>query len=338
VWADALNAKLLATVALAHALLRPLADFRARVLLLTPGIVPALPAASMRRPFHAVERAVAAALAAYADALRAELAPCGVGVAHLKLGAFDCGGFGGGGGGSDGGWGSSGNGAGSSSGSGSGSGKNGGANGGSGRSRHARFADHGGSAATTTTNTNTATPYLALEGPPPAAARGWRDGVGGVRGSPLRVLHEAVFDALTVPRPRHVWYVGSGSRLYDFIGRWAPPGLVGWMLRGRGDADARWHWASSPYYYCNYGITARNGRRAASSDGEGGGEGGRGGGRGGGRRGGRGGEGERIGGEGSGTSSSSGHDDDHHQRPYRGNDAEHEELQEQGWVTYASAV
>lgn len=52
-----------------------------------------------------------------------------------------------------------------------------------------------------------------------------------VKGSPLRELHVTVFDALTVSRPRKVRYAGRGSLTYDILGRWAPTGLVGWMMR-----------------------------------------------------------------------------------------------------------
>lgn len=61
-----------------------------------------------------------------------------------------------------------------------------------------------------------------------------------VKGSPLRELHHAVFDALTTDvRPRKLVRVGSGSVVYDIIGRFAPDGLVEWMLNGgRGSSSA----------------------------------------------------------------------------------------------------
>ncbi len=55
-------------------------------------------------------------------------------------------------------------------------------------------------------------------------------GGGGVKGSPLRELHNAVFDALTVKRPAKVWHAGNGSLIYDVVGKWVPAGIVGWML------------------------------------------------------------------------------------------------------------
>lgn len=64
-------------------------------------------------------------------------------------------------------------------------------------------------------------------------------GPGMVRGSPSRVLHNALLDALE-PTTRNIFgqrtaktpvrYAGRGARAYHWIGNWAPPGLVGWML------------------------------------------------------------------------------------------------------------
>lgn len=52
-------------------------------------------------------------------------------------------------------------------------------------------------------------------------------GVG--RGSPLRELNDAVFDAMVRGRGGVVT-VGAGSGIYGFVGRWVPRGLVGWMM------------------------------------------------------------------------------------------------------------
>jgi len=49
-------------------------------------------------------------------------------------------------------------------------------------------------------------------------------------GSPLRQLHNAVFDAMMQKRPRKEWHVGRGSTTYDIVGNWVPAGLVGWMM------------------------------------------------------------------------------------------------------------
>ncbi|KAL8706733.1 MAG: hypothetical protein Q9201_000258 [Fulgogasparrea decipioides] len=50
-----------------------------------------------------------------------------------------------------------------------------------------------------------------------------------VRGSPLRELHLELFDAI-VGKREGVVYVGRGSRMYDYLGKVVPEGLVGWML------------------------------------------------------------------------------------------------------------
>jgi hypothetical protein len=49
------------------------------------------------------------------------------------------------------------------------------------------------------------------------------------KGSSLRELNNAVFDAMTSARSGTV-RVGLGSRTYGFVGRWVPRGLVGWMM------------------------------------------------------------------------------------------------------------
>lgn len=59
-----------------------------------------------------------------------------------------------------------------------------------------------------------------------------------MRGSNLKELHAAVFDAL-LGRKRNVVRVGSGSWVYEVVGRWAPDGLVLWMLGGAGGRDPR---------------------------------------------------------------------------------------------------
>ena len=66
-----------------------------------------------------------------------------------------------------------------------------------------------------------------------------------IRGSKLKELHNAVFDALAPPvvfkafgvaawgktgRQARTVYVGSGARLYDVVGKIAPEGLVGWIM------------------------------------------------------------------------------------------------------------
>jgi hypothetical protein len=49
------------------------------------------------------------------------------------------------------------------------------------------------------------------------------------RGSSLRELNDAVFDAM-VKGKGGIVRVGAGSGIYSFVGRWVPRGLVGWMM------------------------------------------------------------------------------------------------------------
>jgi hypothetical protein len=75
-----------------------------------------------------------------------------------------------------------------------------------------------------------------------------------IRGSPARFLHNAVFDALAPPPQLFFrafgrqWdltsrkrggtvFVGSGARVYDWVGRWMPGGVVGWAMGLRSRRD-----------------------------------------------------------------------------------------------------
>lgn len=50
------------------------------------------------------------------------------------------------------------------------------------------------------------------------------------RGTPIRNLHDTVFDALQADKPRSVYHVGRGSRTYSLVGNILPAGLVAWMM------------------------------------------------------------------------------------------------------------
>ncbi|KAH7123786.1 hypothetical protein B0J11DRAFT_321412 [Dendryphion nanum] len=84
-WSDALNAKVLNTIAVTQAFLPTVCGFKARVLVLTPSIV-----SSLRPPFHSVETAVVGALEGFTTSLRGELNTLGISVCHFKLGSIDC--------------------------------------------------------------------------------------------------------------------------------------------------------------------------------------------------------------------------------------------------------
>jgi len=84
-WSDALNAKVLNTIAVTQAFLPTICEFKARVLMCTPSIV-----SSLRPPFHSVETAVVGALEGFTASLRGELGTLGIDVVSFRLGTFDC--------------------------------------------------------------------------------------------------------------------------------------------------------------------------------------------------------------------------------------------------------
>ncbi|KAG0638373.1 hypothetical protein HOY80DRAFT_967838 [Tuber brumale] len=78
--------------------------------------------------------------------------------------------------------------------------------------------------------------YIAL------SQKSGNSGPAGIKGSSLRELHLAVFDALTDEKPRRVWRVGSGSMIYEVLGKVMPDGLASWMLgsaRANGNGGRR---------------------------------------------------------------------------------------------------
>ncbi|EMD63081.1 hypothetical protein COCSADRAFT_172474 [Bipolaris sorokiniana ND90Pr] len=83
-WSDALNAKVLNTIAVTQALLPTVCEFKSRVLMLTPSII-----ASLRPPFHSVETTIVSALEGFLASLRGELGTLGIEVLQFHLGTFD---------------------------------------------------------------------------------------------------------------------------------------------------------------------------------------------------------------------------------------------------------
>jgi len=54
-----------------------------------------------------------------------------------------------------------------------------------------------------------------------------------VQGSPLRSLHNGVFDAIVRGKGKNgIVFVGQGSRMYDLVRKLVPTGVVGWMMGG----------------------------------------------------------------------------------------------------------
>ncbi|MCJ1361356.1 hypothetical protein MMC16_000454 [Acarospora aff. strigata] len=197
-WSDTLNTRILATTTTTQLFLPPLRTFRSRLLLLTPSIIP-----SLSPPFHAIQSATVAALTAYATTLAAELAPAGVHVVQFKLGTFEV----------------------------PGAGRAASPD----RATRADVLSWPASVRATYAKTYIAqsqspiTPHTHTHNHNHHRHTHHNRGTA-VKGAPLRALHNAVFDALTTPRPAKVWHVGTGSLVYDFVGRWVPRGIVGWMV------------------------------------------------------------------------------------------------------------
>ncbi|KAH5040181.1 hypothetical protein HBI55_091680 [Parastagonospora nodorum] len=178
-WSDALNAKVLNTIAVTQALLPTVCESKARILMLTPSIV-----ASLRPPFHSVETTIVKALEGFLASLRQELGTLGIDVLQFHLGTFDYSHVG---------------------------------------PKHHLQTRAAGSphAWPATTRTLYARNFETQT----------RAGLNAdSSGSPLRELHNAVFDALVQRRPKSVWRVGRGSVAYDLVGKWVPDSLVGWMM------------------------------------------------------------------------------------------------------------
>lgn len=88
----------------------------------------------------------------------------------------------------------------------------------------------------------------------------------GLRGSSLRDLHTAVFDVVDGTEQGAVVRVGLGAGLYGFVGRFAPRGLVAWMM-GIRQVDELSTWEGS-----HHDSTSEKSESGEGEDGEGEGE------------------------------------------------------------------
>ncbi|KAI8629831.1 DUF1776-domain-containing protein [Xylariaceae sp. FL1651] len=161
---------------------------------------------SINPPFHAPEATVCSALAAFTEVLTAELRPLGIPVTHLQLGTFDFTGF------------------------------------------VPSRGSHPPSSLLLPIETQQWPEAARL-----AYARNYESQslsaisagrIRGLRGSSLRDLHNAVFDVIDGSEKADVVRVGLGAGLYGFVGRWAPRGLVAWMM-GIRRVDELSSWESS---------------------------------------------------------------------------------------------
>jgi len=183
-WSDALNAKVLNTVAVTQALLPTICQFKSRVLMLTPSIV-----ASLRPPFHSVETTIVSALEGFLATLRAELGTLDIDVIQFHLGTFDYSNVG---------------------------------------PKHHLQTRGAPSPRAWPTETQKLYATNFVNQTRIGQSRGLFSQ--NSQGTPLRELHNAVFDAMTQKRPRKVWRVGRGSVTYGLVGDWVPNSLVGWMM------------------------------------------------------------------------------------------------------------
>ena len=187
IWSDALDSKVLKTIATVQAFLPTICEFKSRILVLTPSIV-----ASLRPPFHSIENTVVSALDGFSTTLDRELSTLGIQVCQIKLGNFDLSNFG---------------------------------------ARHhlqpiglSRTSGWPASAKTLYAQ-NFITQSRVAESKGIFGENGSTS-----KGSSLRELHHAVFDALNAKHRRRVWRVGRGSLAYDRIGTLVPSSIIGWML------------------------------------------------------------------------------------------------------------
>lgn len=67
---------------------------------------------------------------------------------------------------------------------------------------------------------------------PSVAAKQRREGIreSRIKATPLRRLHDSVFDALAAKSPAATYHVGQGSLTYDLVGKLIPAGLASWMM------------------------------------------------------------------------------------------------------------
>ena len=147
---------------------------------------------SINPPFHAPEATVCSALSAFTEVLTAELRPLDIPVTHMQLGTFDFSGFV--------------------------------------PARQALSHAHAGSPEDTLIWPDGARHvygrnYMAQT---TSAISGGR--IRGLKGSSLRHLHNAVFDVIDGSITADTVRVGLGAGVYGFVGRWAPRGLVSWMM------------------------------------------------------------------------------------------------------------
>jgi hypothetical protein len=148
--------------------------------------------AALRPPFHSIENTVVSALEGFSTTLERELSTLGIPVCQLKLGSFDVSNFG---------------------------------------ARHHLQPISSSRTSSWPASARTLYAQNFITQSRVAESKGiFGESGSASKGSPLRELHHAVFDALTVDHPRRVWRIGRGSLAYDMIGTLVPSSIIGWML------------------------------------------------------------------------------------------------------------
>ncbi|ODA76158.1 hypothetical protein RJ55_08441 [Drechmeria coniospora] len=145
---------------------------------------------SINPPFHAPEATVCSALAAFTEVLTAELRPLDIPVTHMQLGTFD-------------------------------------------------FAGFVPARAALSASGCPRDPLVWPDGARHAYGRNFLaqtssaisgGRIRGLKGSSLRRLHNTVFDVIDGSVATDSVRIGLGASVYGVVGRWAPRGLVSWMM------------------------------------------------------------------------------------------------------------
>ncbi|KAH8179445.1 DUF1776-domain-containing protein [Sarocladium implicatum] len=197
-----------------------------KVLVFTPSII-----SSINPPFHASEAIICSALSAFTEVLTAELRPLDIPVTHMQLGTFDFSGF---------------------------------------VPARAALTQHSHHAYSGNPQDTLVWPDGARQvygrnfvAQTSSAISGGR--IRGLKGSSLRRLHNSVFDVIDGSITADTVRVGLGSSVYGFVGRWAPRGLVSYMM-GIRRVDELSTWKATSSYEGSSREESENGEGSASHE------------------------------------------------------------------------
>lgn len=210
IWSDTVNINVLQPIATARCFIPSLVNFRGRIVALQSAIIP-----SLAPPFCALETVVGNALSSWLSVLEREVTPFALGVSLIKVGNLE--------------------------------------------GMHKQHPSSSFPSSTTSSNHRTPSPaalnsradvFTWPQWIRASYARHFISSVTNgptnydrVKGAPMRELYITVFDALGVVsgvekpkgKPKFVYRVGTGSRVYELLGACLPRVFIGWML-----GVARW--------------------------------------------------------------------------------------------------